>query len=124
MQTRCSSICEEVDKMPRDSGGKVTGGWAPWVSVSKTVAMDESLTAADRSVYLALCSYMNSETRTGYPSRKTLRNRARVSETTLSKSIQTLEDAGYIQVIRKFKTDANGIQTKERAPNDYHIVNI
>ena len=94
------------------------------MAVSKTVAFDDTLSAADRSVYLALCSYMNSDTRTGYPSRKTLRNRARVSETTLSKSIQKLEDAGYIEVIRKFKTDANGKATKERAPNDYHIVNI
>lgn len=47
---------------------------------------------------LALYSYMNSETRKGYPSRKALRRRAKVSETTLSRSVKKLSDAGYVGV--------------------------
>lgn len=110
--------------MAEESGSKITSGWAPYAAISKTVAFDNSLTSSDRSVYMALCSYMNSHTRSGYPSRKTLRGNAKVSEATLTRSIKKMEELGYIEVIPNYKKDANGKYTGERGPNDYHIVNI
>lgn len=110
--------------MAKERGSKITGGWLPFAAVSKTVAFDDSLSASERSVYMALCSYMNSESRSGYPSRKTLRGNAKVSEATLTRAIKKLEQLGYIEVIPNYKKDANGKYTGERGPNDYHIVNI
>lgn len=106
------------------SGGKITSGWAPWVSVSKKAATDDSLSSSDRSVMLALYTYMNSDTRTGYPSRKALRERAKVSEATLSRSIKKLVDAGYVEVEEVYIKDANGNYTGERGANNYHMINV
>ena len=110
--------------MSENLGSKITGDWEPFVAITRTFAFDDTMSASDRSVYLALCSYMNSGTRSGYPSRKTLRSNAKVSEATLSRSIKKLEELGYIKVIANYKKDANGNYTGERGPNDYHIFNI
>ena len=76
--------------MSENRGSKITGDWEPFVAIPRTFAFDDTMSASDRSVYLALCSYMNSGTRSGYPSRKTLRGNAKVSEATLSRSIKKL----------------------------------
>ena len=110
--------------MSENRGSKITGDWEPFVAIPRTFTFDNTMSASDRSVYLALCSYMNSGTRSGYPSRKTLRSNAKVSEATLSRSIKKLEDLGYIKVIANYKKDANVNYTGERGPNDYHIFNI
>lgn len=106
------------------SGGVITSGWAPWVSVSRAAAFDDSLSASDRSVLLALYSYMNSETRKGYPSRKALRQRAKVSEATLTRAIKKLSECGYVTVEEVYLKDANGNYTGERGANNYHMVNV
>jgi len=73
--------------------------------VTRTVLEDESLKAADKSVYAILCMYADNRTSECWPSRITLQKKAGVSDRTLRNSLQTLEERGYIKIIKRYAND-------------------
>lgn len=75
---------------------------APFVMVTRAVLEDETLKAADKSVYATLCMYADNRTADCWPSRETLLKKAGVSDRTLRNSLQALRDRGYIEVIERF----------------------
>lgn len=106
------------------SGSRISSERAPFVIVSKKLAADGEVKSSSKVVYMTLCSYMNTETNKCFPSRKAIRERARVSESTLSRALKELEELGYIEIQEVYKKDANGIYTGERGANNYIIKNI
>lgn len=74
----------------------------PFVMVTRAVLEDDALKAADKSVYATLCMYADNRTQDCWPSRETLMTKAGVSDRTLRTSLQTLEDRGYIEVVRRY----------------------
>lgn len=98
----------------------------PFVMLSKKLAADERLSASDKSVAVALASYVdNTKTdRDAWPSRKSIAARARVSNNTLTKSFKTLVEYGYLEIVERYKSDEKGCPTKERDTNIYILKNV
>lgn len=78
---------------------------SPFVMVTRAALEDESLKAADKSLYATLCMYADNKTADCWPSRETLLQKAGVSDKTLRNSLQTLQERGYIKVIHRFADD-------------------
>ena len=78
---------------------------SPFVMVTRAVIDDDTLKAADKSVYTALCMYADNETSEAWPSRKMLLKKAGVSDRTLRNSLRRLSDKGYIDVKSRYRKD-------------------
>lgn len=91
---------------------------ASFVMVTRAALNDESLKAAEKSVYATLCMYADNRTSDCFPSRETLMKKAGVSDRTLRTSLQTLEDRGYIDIIERFADDGR------RLSNLYVLLNV
>lgn len=78
---------------------------APFVMVTRAIIDDKTLKAADKSVYATLCMYADNRTADCWPSRETLMQKAGVSDRTLRNSLQTLQERGYIEVVRRHADD-------------------
>lgn len=89
----------------------------PFVMVTKSVLEDESLKAADKSVYSVLCMYADNRTSDCYPSRETLLKKAGISDNTLRNSIRKLQDSGYIDVKKRYNSAG-------RASNLYVLLDV
>ena len=90
---------------------------APFAWVTKAILMDETMKAADKSVYAVLCMYANNDTSDCYPSRETLIKKAGVSDKTLRNSIENLQDRGYIDVEKRYNS-------RGRASNLYILLDV
>lgn len=88
-----------------------------FVQVTKKVLEDESLKAADKSVYSVLCMYASNDTSECYPSRDTIMRKAGISDKTLRKSIEKLRDSGYIDVKERYNSAG-------RASNLYVLLDV
>ena len=73
--------------------------------VTRAVLEEESLKAADKSVYATLCMFAVNRTADCWPSRKTLIKKAGVSDRTLRNSLQALQDRGFIEVVHRYASD-------------------
>ena len=104
--------------------GEITNGRAPFVMVSKKLAEDPDISASAKSVYMALCRFSDNMTRVANPGRRTIRQVACVSDSTLSRSLEALEEAGYIRITPNYRKDFHGNYTGERLSNSYHIENV
>ncbi|WP_442961136.1 helix-turn-helix domain-containing protein [Pseudogracilibacillus sp. SO30301A] len=74
---------------------------APFVMVTRAILEDESLKAADKSVYSTLCMYPDNRTSDCFPSRETILKKSGVSDRTLRNCLKTLEERGYIEVLNR-----------------------
>lgn len=87
----------------------------PFAMVTKAVLEDESLKAADKSVYAVLCMYAGNTTSECFPSRDTLIKKSGVSDKTLRNSIAKLKECGYISVEKRYNKEG-------RASNLYTLL--
>ena len=78
---------------------------APFVMVTRSVIEDESLRAADKSVYTTLCMYADNKTAEAWPSRETLLKKAGISDRTLRNSLLKLSKKGYIEIVKRYAND-------------------
>lgn len=85
--------------------------------------VDDRLTASDRSVAIVLYRFANNETGEAYPARATICELAKVSNNTLTKSIEKLVEYGYFTRKTQFKVDEQGNPTKQQLPNIYTAIN-
>lgn len=74
----------------------------PFIMVTRAVYEDETLKAADKALYSALCMFADNETADCYPSRDTLIRTAGISDYSFRKSIKTLQEKGYIAVKSRY----------------------
>lgn len=86
-----------------------------FTKVANQVIDDEKLSGNDLKVFLAICRYANNTTRNCHPSRATLMKKARVSNKTLSASIENLVKSSYIKVERR---SSNGAKLS----NEYTVI--
>ena len=88
-----------------------------FVMITRDVVFNEDngLTSTDIAVFCALSIYFSNGTNCGWPSHKTIANKARVSDRTVRRSIKKLEDAGYIRVVHRN-------EFKMRKTNEYYAV--
>ena len=91
---------------------------APFTMVRKAVLEDESLTAAHKMVYVALCYFADYETGTLKAHRKTIADIAACGLRTLDTAIKELEAKGYVGVERKTATG------KYRLSNTYTLLDF
>lgn len=84
----------------------------PFVMVTRAVIEDKSLKASDKSLYSVLCLYADNKTSDCYPSKRTLMEVAGMSDKAFRNSLQTLEEKGYIEIIKRY--DENGRQLSNR----------
>ncbi|RPF54794.1 helix-turn-helix domain-containing protein [Abyssicoccus albus] len=77
--------------------------------VPKRLAMDDSLTSQDKSVYLAVLNHCNFKTKEGFPSRKTLEKEAKVSNKTLTKCLRNLTEKGYLEIVSRKSRNGNDL---------------
>lgn len=98
----------------------------PFVMVSKALAEDKRLSSSDKSVALSLASFVNNckTDRDAWPARKSIAARAGVSNNTLTKAFKKLVEYGYLEIIERYKKDADGNPTKERNTNIYILKNV
>lgn len=98
----------------------------PFVMVTKALFNDIEINSSDIAVMSALCSFAidnGAEDRTAYPTRKQLRERARVADMTLSKCVTKLKDKGYIEIVPRY-TEVEGKTNRGRSSNMYVIKNV
>lgn len=88
-----------------------------FVMITRDVVFNEDngLTSTDIAVFCALSIYFSNGSNYGWPSHKTIANKARVSDRTVRRSIKKLEDAGYIRVVHRN-------EFKMRKTNEYYAV--
>src|SRR5690625_2456944 len=88
--------------------------------MTRAVIDDESieLKPVDITVYAVLCMYADNDDMSSYPSIETLARKSRCSERTVYRSLDTLKDAGYIDIINRF--DKRGFKTS----NQYIILDV
>lgn len=88
--------------------------------MTRAVIDDESieLKPVDITVYAVLCRYADNDDMSSYPSIETLARKSRCSERTVYRSIDTLKDAGYIDIINRF--DKRGFKTS----NQYILLDV
>jgi len=66
--------------------------------IDNQVFDDKRLGLSDKAVYVALARFVNNETQECYPSIKTLKATANLTNSTLYKSLYKLRDLGYIEI--------------------------
>lgn len=86
-----------------------------FTKVANKVIDDEKLSGNDIKVFIAICRYANNKTRKCHPSRATLMKKARVSNKTLSASIENLVKRHYIKVEAR---SSNGAKLS----NEYTVI--
>ena len=80
---------------------------------------EEKLTKpVDIAVYTVLCMYADNDTKTMHPSVATIAKKARSSERVVHRSLRTLQDAGYIEIVPRY--DHKGAQ----ASNQYILLDV
>src|SRR5699024_11510940 len=89
-----------------------------FVMGTRKVIEDRSLKASDKSLYMALCFYADNKTSECFPSRKTLWETAGISDKTFRKSLDTLKDKGYIDVVNRYRKDGG------RMSNTYILLDV
>lgn len=72
----------------------------------------------DLAVYSVLCMYADNNDKTSHPSVATIAKMSRCSERVVHRSLATLKDAGYIDIINR--TDKNGFKTS----NQYALLDV
>lgn len=89
-----------------------------FIRVTKEVVEDTSKLshASDIAVYTALCFYANNDTKELNPKIKTVAEKARCSESTVKRALRNLEDAGYIEVKKRYNSYGH------RASNQYRLI--
>lgn len=83
--------------------------------VDKDVNLTKSV---DIAIYAVLCMYADNDSKDAYPSVLTIAEKARCSERTARRSLQSLKDAGYIEITER--RDARGFQTS----NQYALLDV
>jgi len=88
--------------------------------MTRTVVDDESidLKPVDIAVYSVLCMYADNDDTSSYPSVETIANKARCSMRTVHRSLDTLKDVGYIDIINR--QDGRGFKTS----NQYILLDV
>lgn len=71
------------------------------VQLPNDMTKENILTPQDLLVYISIKRYMNKETKEAFPSLQTIANSCGASIPTIRKSIKKLEQNGYIEVIKK-----------------------
>lgn len=91
-----------------------------FVQVTREVIHNEALLTkpVEIAVYAVLCMYADNVTKETHPSVATIARKARCSEKSVHRAIQTLKDAGYIDVINRY--DHNGFKTS----NQYALLDV
>jgi len=83
------------------------------------VDKDTQLTKpVDIAVYAVLCMYADNNTKDSHPSVATIAEKSRCSERVARRSLQTLKEAGYIDI--EERRDKRGYQTS----NQYYLLDI
>ena len=75
--------------------------WHPFIPVPKACLEDKRLENAHLLVLLSLYSFMNSKTRTCFPSMSAISERARLTENYTRKRIKELVEFGYVRLVKK-----------------------
>lgn len=70
------------------------------------------------AVYAVLCMYADNVTMETHPSVSTIAKKARSSERVVHRSLLTLKEAGYIDIVNRF--DRNGFKTS----NQYVLLDV
>lgn len=88
--------------------------------MTRAVVDDESvdLKPVDISVYAVLCMYADNNDASSYPSVETIAKKARCSMRTVHRSLDTLKDVGYIDIINR--KDKRGFKTS----NQYILLDV
>ena len=88
--------------------------------MTRAVIDDESidLKPVDIAVYSVLCMYADNNDKSSYPSVETIANKARCSMRTVHRSLDTLKDVGYIDIINR--QDSRGFKTS----NQYALLDV
>jgi len=83
------------------------------------VDKDTQLTKpVDIAIYAVLCMYADNNSKDSYPKVETIAEKARCSERVARRSLQSLKDAGYVDIIER--RDARGYQTS----NQYVLLDV
>jgi len=86
-----------------------------FVIVDLCVWEDERLSTIEKAVYTALCTFASVDGRTCWPSTSAIAKRASCSDRSVNRSLETLEQHGYLKITRRFKDNA-------KIPSAYSIV--
>ena len=88
--------------------------------MTRAVVDDESidLKPVDIAVYSVLCMYADNDDYTSYPSVETIAKKARCSMRTVHRSLDTLKEVGYIDIINR--KDKRGFKTS----NQYVLLDV
>src|SRR5699024_5720034 len=88
--------------------------------MTSAVIDDESidLNPVDIALYSVLCMYADNNDKPSYPSVETIANKARCSMRTVHRSLDTLKDVGYIDIINR--QDSRGFKTS----NQYALLDV
>lgn len=70
------------------------------------------------AIYTVLCMYADNSDMSSHPSVATIAKKARCSERVAHRSLKTLKDAGYIEIINR--SDLNGFKTS----NQYVLLDV
>lgn len=88
--------------------------------MTRAVVEDESvlLKPVDIAVYSVLCMYADNSDTSSYPSVETIARKARCSMRTVHRSLDTLKEVGYIDIINR--KDSRGFKTS----NQYVLLDV
>lgn len=88
--------------------------------MTRSVVDNESvnLKPVDITVYAVLCMYADNNDLTAYPSVDTIAKKARCSVRTVHRSLDTLKEVGYIDIINR--KDKRGFKTS----NQYILLDV
>ncbi|MGG1595945.1 helix-turn-helix domain-containing protein [Terribacillus saccharophilus] len=91
-----------------------------FVQVTKSVINNDKVLTkpVDIAVYAVLCMYADNNTKMLHPKVLTIANKARCSESVARRSLVTLKEAGYIDIVPRFGKD--GKQTS----NQYVLLDV
>ena len=84
---------------------------------------DPRLSAFDKIVYTTLARFVNNENQECYPSTKIIKKYAQITDPTLFKSLNRLEDLGYIEIDKK-SGKVNYYQLNETSILDLEVKNL
>lgn len=88
-----------------------------FVMVNKEIAKDGSISPRDKAIYMALCSYMDNETKACFPSYKKLEEDTGLSNSTIKRGINSLIENKYISKSKRVDP-----KTKKQMSNVYLIL--
>lgn len=88
-----------------------------FVMVDLRIARDKDVSPRDKAIYMALCSYMNNETKTCFPTYKKLEEDTGLSNSTVKRGIESLIKNKYIKKVKRVDP-----KTKKQMSNVYIIL--